>query len=62
MNTGYSHGSEYCTSEKCVASDFYTFFVGFLQKHPEFVKRPFYIIGESYAGHYVPAITSYFLN
>lgn len=28
----------------------------FVALHPEMVGRPFYITGESYGGHYVPAI------
>lgn len=31
----------------------------FVQKYPEFLGRPLYITGESYAGHYIPSITSY---
>lgn len=30
-----------------------------LQAHPELQASPFYIVGESFAGHYVPAIASY---
>jgi carboxypeptidase C (cathepsin A) len=30
----------------------------FFQKHPEFAKNDFYITGESYAGHYIPAFAS----
>jgi carboxypeptidase C (cathepsin A) len=30
---------------------------GFMAEHPELVGRDFFITGESYAGHYVPAIT-----
>jgi len=35
----------------------YEFLVGLFDKHPEFKKKPFYVTGESYAGHYVPAIS-----
>jgi len=32
---------------------------GFLEQNPDFEGRDFYITGESYAGHYVPAISHY---
>ena len=32
------------------------FIDGFLQVNPEFTGRDFFITGESYAGHYIPAI------
>ena len=35
------------------------FLRGFLEQNPEYVGRDFYITGESYAGHYVPAISYY---
>ena len=34
----------------------------FLQRHPELATNPFYIFGESYAGHYVPHIATYILE
>jgi cathepsin A (carboxypeptidase C) len=30
----------------------------FFVQYPQYSKLPFFIIGESYAGHYVPAIVS----
>jgi len=63
VGTGFSKAgiSDYVVNEKGVAKDFYIFLIGFLNKYPEFIKRPIYITGESYAGHYIPAITAYLL-
>jgi carboxypeptidase C (cathepsin A) len=36
------------------AADVYSFLVTFFKKYPQFAKNPFYVSGESYAGHYVP--------
>jgi cathepsin A (carboxypeptidase C) len=30
-----------------------------LEKYPEFKERSLYVTGESYAGHYIPAISAY---
>ena len=35
------------------------FLRGFVEQNPEYAGRDFYITGESYAGHYVPAIAYY---
>jgi len=43
-------------NEAGVASNMYTFLQGFYTDFPQYQKTPFYIFGESYAGHYVPAI------
>lgn len=61
VGTGFSKGSvlDYATSEDVIASDFYTFLLGFLEKFPEYKGRRMMITGESYAGHYIPAIASY---
>jgi len=39
-----------------------TFLEGFLTQNPEFKGRDFYVTGESYAGHYIPAISYYIIN
>ncbi|XP_078178376.1 serine carboxypeptidase-like [Carex rostrata] len=44
--------------ETGVSNDLYDFLQGFFAKHPEFVGNDFYITGESYAGHYVPALAN----
>eukprot|EP00929_Paragymnodinium_shiwhaense_P029485 TRINITY_DN1687_c0_g3_i1.p1 TRINITY_DN1687_c0_g3~~TRINITY_DN1687_c0_g3_i1.p1 ORF type:complete len:499 (+),score=125.32 TRINITY_DN1687_c0_g3_i1:52-1548(+) len=44
-------------NEKGVAANMYTFFQGFFKQFPQYGQTDLYIFGESYAGHYVPAIT-----
>jgi len=36
----------------------YQFLVKFFAMHPEYQKLDFFITGESYAGHYIPAISA----
>lgn len=43
-------------NETGVAADFAVFLKGFLDIFPEFKGREIFITGESYAGHYIPAI------
>jgi hypothetical protein len=54
---GFSYGKEDDNSEEMVGENAYYFLQSFLQSHPEYQKNPLFITGESYAGHYVPAIT-----
>jgi cathepsin A (carboxypeptidase C) len=54
---GFRYGDENDSGEAMVSEDAYFFFQAFFQAHPEYANSPFYVIGESYAGHYVPAIT-----
>lgn len=35
-----------------------TIWQAFFKEHPQFTKNDFYITGESYAGHYIPALAS----
>jgi len=66
VGTGYSNvkdSDHYCRNETCVAVNFYRFFIRFLEVyHFEYIGKPIYIFGESYAGHYIPAITEYILK
>ena len=61
IGTGFSHAgfARDVRNEKEVAEDMAIFLRGFLDQNPEFVNRDFFITGESYAGHYVPAIAYY---
>eukprot|EP01024_Parvocaulis_polyphysoides_P028506 TRINITY_DN2576_c1_g1_i5.p1 TRINITY_DN2576_c1_g1~~TRINITY_DN2576_c1_g1_i5.p1 ORF type:complete len:486 (-),score=32.92 TRINITY_DN2576_c1_g1_i5:158-1549(-) len=56
----YPRDTEY--NEKQVAQDLYEFLEEFLQKHPKFIQNEFFVTGESYGGHYVPAISSKIFN
>ncbi|WVZ20870.1 hypothetical protein V8G54_008192 [Vigna mungo] len=59
--TGFSYTSDDSDirhDETGVSNDLYNFLQEFFKAHPEFVKNDFYITGESYAGHYIPALAS----
>ncbi|KMZ69154.1 putative Serine carboxypeptidase [Zostera marina] len=59
--TGFSYSSDERDlrhDETGVSNDLYDFMQTFFAKHPEYVNHDFYITGESYAGHYIPAFAS----
>lgn len=65
VGTGYSKARDpthYARNEKMVAENFYKFLLKFITRYPQFKGRGVYITGESYAGHYIPAIASYIVN
>jgi cathepsin A (carboxypeptidase C) len=53
---GWSYGEEDDTNEDMISEDAYYFLQTFFQSHPEYVDSPLFIVGESYGGHYAPAI------
>jgi cathepsin A (carboxypeptidase C) len=55
--TGFSYGSGRDSNEDQVATDMYDFLQQFFQAHVEYQPNKFFVFGESYAGHYVPAVT-----
>ncbi|KAI6659309.1 Serine carboxypeptidase S10 family member 1-like [Oopsacas minuta] len=65
VGTGFSYtnnplGIE--TNEKTIARELTVFLEEFYQKFPKYASLPLFIIGESYAGHYVPAFSAYILQ
>ena len=42
-----------------ISVDFYNFLKNFYAKYPAFRNRELYLTGESFAGHYIPAIANY---
>ncbi|KAJ6311487.1 hypothetical protein OIU77_013281 [Salix suchowensis] len=59
--TGYSYSSDRRDirhNEDGVSNDLYDFLQAFFKEHPELAKNDFYITGESYAGHYIPAFAA----
>ncbi|KAJ6772943.1 SERINE CARBOXYPEPTIDASE-LIKE 28 [Salix koriyanagi] len=55
----YSNTSSdtYTVGDKRTAKDAYTFLVNWFERFPQYKHRPFYIAGESYAGHYIPELS-----
>ncbi|KAJ4956750.1 hypothetical protein NE237_013533 [Protea cynaroides] len=49
---------DYNTGDLKTASDSHTFLLKWFEQYPEFLSNPFYISGESYAGVYVPTLSS----
>merc|ERR1711865_1150717 len=61
VGTGFSfadNNDAYVKNEKQVAEDMWEFMQAFLARFPQYAKGELYVTGESYAGHYVPAISS----
>jgi len=60
VGTGFSYADsvlDYVVDEEQVAQDLYVFLQNFFLQFPKYSHLPFYVIGESYAGHYVPALS-----
>ncbi|KAL0436932.1 UNVERIFIED_CONTAM: Serine carboxypeptidase-like 47 [Sesamum radiatum] len=60
IGTGFSYTSyrgDIRKSTEAASVDFYDFLQAFFRRHPRYAKNDFYIAGESYAGHYIPAFS-----
>ncbi|KAL7504889.1 hypothetical protein ACHAXN_002443 [Cyclotella atomus] len=57
-NVGYSYGQDNDTNEEMISEDAYYFLQAFMQSEDgkKYSKNPLFIVGESYGGHYAPAI------
>ena len=58
---GFSVGPQ-VDSEADLSADFYNFLVNFFATFPEMNDKSLYLVGESYAGMYVPSIAHYIHN
>ncbi|CAN8259853.1 unnamed protein product [Cochlearia groenlandica] len=61
VGTGFSYTtdkSDIRHDETGVSDDLYDFLQAFFSEHPKLAKKDFYITGESYAGHYIPALAA----
>ncbi|GAB2286879.1 Protein cbp3, mitochondrial [Dionaea muscipula] len=59
--TGFSYSTDRRDirhTEDGVSDDLYDFLQAFFRAHPEYANNDFYITGESYAGHYIPAFAA----
>lgn len=63
IGTGFSHAAttHLNTNEEEIAENMSLFMQRFLEKYPQLQGHDFYITGESYAGHYIPAISHNFI-
>ncbi|CAI6361672.1 unnamed protein product [Macrosiphum euphorbiae] len=60
VGTGFSYtgdDSGYSSDEMDVAQNLYATLVQFFELFPEYQHNDFYVTGESFAGHYVPAVS-----
>ncbi|CAG8450261.1 9263_t:CDS:10 [Diversispora eburnea] len=57
LNVGYSYGSG-ATNSFTAAVDVYAFLQLFFKEFPKYAELDFHIAGESYAGHYIPAMAT----
>jgi len=58
---GFSEGPA-IVSEREVAEHMYAFIQSFYGRFPEFLSVPLFLLGESYAGHYLPAVAARILE
>lgn len=61
IGTGFSYTSDDTDirhDENGISNDLYDFLQAFFKAHPQYAKNDFFITGESYAGHYIPAFAA----
>jgi len=56
-DVGFSYAdSDYVHDEEQVGDEMYTFLQGFFTQYPQYTTQKFFIVGESFGGHYVPSV------
>jgi len=53
---GFSYGDENDSNEEMISEDAYYFLQTFFKEYPEYSENPLTVVGESYGGHYAPAV------
>lgn len=59
IGVGFSYSTDFedkVLTEERVSHDMLEFFYAFMEEHPELAEKDLYISGESFGGHYLPAI------
>lgn len=59
VGTGFSYtnnSKDYVRESAGAGEDVWDFLQEFLKAYPGYAKRPFFVTGESYAGHYIPLV------
>ncbi|KHN97401.1 carboxypeptidase Y precursor [Metarhizium album ARSEF 1941] len=56
VDVGYSYGNGTAANSQAAAKDIYAMLSLFFHQFPTYAGRDFFVTGESYAGHYIPAI------
>ncbi|CAN0928579.1 Serine carboxypeptidase-like 42 [Linum grandiflorum] len=54
--------SDYSTGDAATAKDMQVFMLNWFSKFPEYKTLPFFLTGESYAGHYIPQLAELLLD
>jgi len=65
VGTGFSYVKSedgYVDDEAEVDAAMYQFLQLFFAKYPRYATLPFFIVGESYGGHYVPSLSAYIME
>lgn len=66
VNTGFSYTDDEDDAgpltEREIAANLFEFMQQFLAENPQFKHAPFFIVGESYAGHYVPSLAAHIVR
>ncbi|ORX51236.1 peptidase S10, serine carboxypeptidase [Hesseltinella vesiculosa] len=62
VNVGYSYGKSKVRSTVQSAENVYAFLRIFFEEFPQYAQHGFHISGESYGGHYLPAIAEEIIN